>query len=267
MGKPSIFSKDYEKRMKKRKRRIAITFIILIFIVVGAWFSRRINIKNIVSIKKISIFDKNKNVKQDNSQKALTTDNNSNTKKEEVKKEEVKKEDGYNFSLSSGEKVKIIYELNGKDKKFKYIYPLESKVIYDISPSGKLITIYDSKAQRIYYMNIEGKVSDITKPNYTSTNGQFSVTREQQLGINSGYIWCESPKFIDENTIAYVSQLPWFNKNTKYIWTVDLKNNIHKNIQGLEGNDVKMERLNEKGLGIMVDKENFTLKPNGEIVK
>lgn len=265
MGKPSIFSKDYDERMKKRKRRRTILFLIIMIIAVGTWISQEVNIRNMVSIKKINFFSK-KNTSEPNNNEKTITDNNSDINKQEEKKEE-KKEEGYNFSLSTGENVKVIYESAEKDRKFKYIHPLESKVIYDISPSGKLITIYDKKVQRIYLMNIDGKVFDITKPSYTSTNGTFSINREEQLKINSGYIWCESPKFIDENTIAYVSQLPWFNKSTKYVWTVDLKNSLHKNIQGLEGNEIKFESLNEKGLDIIIDKEKFILKANGEIIK
>ncbi|GAA0718000.1 hypothetical protein GCM10008905_04150 [Clostridium malenominatum] len=264
MGKPSIFSKDYDERMKKRKRRRTILFLVITLIVIGAWVSQGINMKNIVSIKKITFFNRKSNLNPKNNEKTLT-DNNGNSKQEE--KQEEKKEEGYNFSLSSGESVKVIYESIGKDRKFKYIHPLESKIIYDISPSGKLITIYDKKVQRIYSMNIDGKVFDITKPSYTSTNGTFSISREEQLKTNPSYIWCESPKFIDESTIAYVSQLPWFNKNTKYIWTIDLKNNIHKNIQNLEGNEIKFESLNEKGLDIIIDKEKFILKASGEILK
>ncbi|MBU5485390.1 hypothetical protein KQI86_13790 [Clostridium sp. MSJ-11] len=262
MGKPSIFSKDYEKKMKKRRIRIIGTFLAILFIVVGAWFYRRADIKNILSKNKINT-EKNK---EDN-KKTLTTDNGDKNKENKESKEEIKKEEGYDFKLSDGENLKVIYEINDKDKKFKYIHPLDSKTIYDISPSAKLMTIYDPKVQRIYRMNIEGKVEDITNPRYTSTNGEFSITREEHLKANPDYIWCSSPKFIDENNIAYVSQLPWFNRSKQYIWIVNLQNNTHRYVQNVEGNDIKLDRLNEEGLGIIVDGEKATLKPSGELIK
>ncbi|MEW9094985.1 MAG: hypothetical protein AB2417_07860 [Clostridiaceae bacterium] len=265
MGKPSIFSKDYEEKMKKRRIRIIGIFLAILFIVVGAWFYRRVDIKNILSKDKANT---EKNI--ENNKKTLTTDNtekNKESKGNKENKEEIKKEEGYDFKLSSGENVKVIYEIDDKDKKFKYIHPLDSKIIYDISPSGKLMTIYDSKVQRVYYMNIEGKVEDISNSRYTSTNGEFSITREEQLKVNPDYVWCASPKFIDENNIAYVSQLPWFNRNKQYIWIVNLQNNTHRYVQNVEGNDIKLDRLNEEGLGIIVDGEKATLKPSGELIK
>ncbi|WP_315121417.1 hypothetical protein [uncultured Clostridium sp.] len=276
MGKPSIFSKDYEEKMKKRRIRIIVTFLAILLIVVGAWFYRGVDIKSILSKNKINT-EKNK----EESKNTLTTDNtekdkenkdskdnkDNNSKDNNENKEETKKEEGYDFKLSDGESVKIIYETNDKDKKFKYIYPLDSKVIYDISPSAKLMTIYDSKVQRIYRINIEGKVVDITNARYTSTSGEFSITREEQLNANPNYIWCSSPKFIDEDNIAYVTQLPWLNKDKQYIWIVNLQNNIHRYVQNAEGNDIKLDRLNEEGLGIIVDGEKATLKPSGELIK
>ena len=56
----------------------------------------------------------------------------------------------------------------------------------------------------------------------SSKNEIFS--KEEQLKKHPTYIWSITPKFIDEDNIAYVSELPWINeKAVQYIWKVNLK--------------------------------------------
>lgn len=266
MGKPSIFSKDYERKMKRRKIAIILSIVVAIILFLGAWFMGKG--KSFISSKKDNVLD-NKRVNNDKqTNKNVNTNNNTsiNNNEEKVSKEE-KKPEGYEIKLSNGQNIKIIYEEENNDKKFKYIYPLDSKVKYDISPSNKKAIIYDDKVQKVIYIDINGKTSDVTNRTYTSTNGSVTINHDEFIKARPDYIWCDMPKFIDENNIAYISQLPWLDKTTKYVWIFNIPNNTHTNIQSVYGEEVTIDKLNEKGLKVLVDGKTLFLNANGGVTE
>ena len=50
---------------------------------------------------------------------------------------------------------------------------------------------------------------DVTKKEYISTSKQ-TFSKDKMLAAYEEYIWHSIPSFIDENTIIYISQLPYF---------------------------------------------------------
>ncbi|CDI50565.1 hypothetical protein [Clostridium tetani] len=264
MRKPSIFSSDYEKKMKKRRRRIIALILAGIVICSGAWLLGK---KKLQSMKKEinKITDKNKEKDEKIANEDIKSKENKN-KDDKKKDEEKKSEKGYEVTLSNGEKVKLMYEEDG-EKKFKYILPLESKVSYDISPSGKDILIYDDKAQKIICYDITGKENNATNEKYVSTNGSVVIQRENHLKANPDYIWCKEPKFIDDNNIAYVSQLPWLGRTGKYIWITNLNKNTHFYIASIEGEDIKINKITDKGLLVVIDGKNMYLNASGGLTE
>ncbi|WP_027626765.1 hypothetical protein [Clostridium lundense] len=264
MGKPSIFSKDYERKMKRRRITIILSIIVIVILFLGAWFMGKG--KSFISSKKDNALDNKKvnNDKQTN--KNVNTNTSTNNNEAKVSKEE-KKPEGYEVKLSNGQNIKIIYEEENKDKKFKYIYPLDSKVKYDISPSNKKAVIYDDKAQKIICVDINGKVSDVTNLTYTSTDGSVVINHDEFIKSRPDYVWCNMPKFIDENNIAYISQLPWLNKTAKYVWIFNIPNNTHINTQNIYGEEITIDKLNEKGLKILVDGKTLFLNANGGVTE
>ncbi len=258
MVKPSIFSKDYEKKMRRRKKRIAFAvFVSIILIIFAVIYSKNV-FRN---------FGTNANNTKNN-----TTPNKNETKSSNINKQEPKapakqeKVEGYSIQLSDGTTVNAIYETKNNDKTFKYISPAESNIQYSISPAGKNIVLFDSKVQSIILMDISGNKQDITNPQYVSTSGTV-ITKSSQLSAQPEYIWCSAPKFIDEDNIAYISQLPWIGKTTKYIWIENIKNKTHTWIQGIEGEDVKLDKLTDKGLTVIVDGKTIYLTSNGSIAE
>lgn len=262
MRKPSIFSSDYEKRMKKRRITIIALILAVIVICFGVWLLGKNKVK-LTKKGKSKIID---NI-DSNKEKDKKVINEDIKNKDDKKKDEDKKsEKGYDLTLSNGEKIKAMYEEDG-EKKFKYILPLESKVIYDISPNGKNILIYDDKEQKIIWYDINGKENDATNEKYVSTNNSIIIERENYLKSNPDYIWCEGPKFINDNNIAYVSKLPWLGKTSKYIWITNIEENTHFHISSIEGEDIKFDKITDKGLLVIVDGKDIYLNANGTITE
>jgi hypothetical protein len=113
-------------------------------------------------------------------------------------------------------------------------------------------------------MGSDGNKQDITNAKYVSTSGT-TFDKNTILSTKSDYIWCSSPKFIDNDNIAYLSQLPWFNKTTKFVWVENLKTKVNTRIENLSGEDVKFESLQSKGLPVVLDGVTKFLSPTGTV--
>ncbi|AND85815.1 hypothetical protein GTH52_14690 [Clostridium tyrobutyricum] len=257
--KPSIFSKEYEKKMKQRRIRIfAITIICIVVIALlciyltGAFKTALKDVKN----EKQSISIKNNNTK-DVSKKQPTKSTES---KAENKSNDLK----YEVKLSSGKSVNLTYENNNNNKTFKDVTPKDANVAYSISPSKKNIVLFDDKSQSILLFDINGNKQDITNSQYVSTNGTV-VAKKSQLSSNPSYIWCSSPKFIDNDNIAYISQLPWIGKTSKYVWIRNLQNKSNVMVQSIEGESIKFGDVTDKGLTVISDGTTVYLTAAGEV--
>lgn len=255
--KPSIFSKDYEKQMRKRRIRIflvsvfCLAFIILISIYLTGMFKTALN-------------DVGKEKKDLASQKQQTSKKSSTAS---VKNNSVNDEDEslqYTVELSDGKSVNLVYENKDNNKIFKDVIPKDANVAYSISPSGKNALIFDSKIQSILLFDTNGNKEDITNPEYVSSSGTV-ISKDNQLSSNPNYIWCSSPKFIDDDNIAYISQLPWLNKSSKYIWIENIQNKSHIMVQSIEGQNIEFGDITDKGLTVNVDSNTIYLKSTGEV--
>lgn len=270
MGKPSIFSNDYRKKLRRRRILIGLTVVCAVIVVIAICLLTRNNFKKKITDIKTEFLaqENNENIQVDKENANKKDLNKQENQIEPPEKPiEEKKEEGYTIDLSNGLKVKVVFEGQGREKEFKYISPLESKIQYDISPNGKLAVIFDDKVQRIKCIDIDGKVTDITRNQYISTSGTVVVNHDEWLQSIPDYIWCAAPKFIDDNNIAYISQLPWLNKSTKYIWITNNQGNNHIYVSSISGEDIRFNGINPKGLEVTIDGNIFYLKSTGEVVK
>lgn len=258
MVKPSIFSRDYERKMRRRKKRIVFAVIVLVILIIFAAIYSKSAFRNFVT-----------NI---NNTKNSTTSNKNETKSSNANNQESsapskqEKVESYSVKLSDGTTVNAVYETKNNEKIFKYVSPEESNVYYNISPSGKNIILFDSKVQSIILVDINGNTQDITNPQYVASNGTV-ITKDAQLSAQPGYVWCSVPKFIDEENIAYISQLPWIGKSTKYVWIENIKNKTHVWIQPIESEDIKLDKLTDKGLTVIVNEKTMYLTANGSITE
>lgn len=257
MAKPSIFSKDYEKQMKKRKKRI--TFAIFIAIIAGVFITISISMKGLL---------KNLSTDLEKSKSSITNDKNNTksteSKKVEVTEQKVEKIQAYDIQLSNGKTISIAYQTKNNDKIFKPVSTTDGSALYSISPSGKNALLFDDKLQSIILVDVNGNKQDVTNPQYTATNGTV-IEKNAQLSAQPDYIWCSSPRFIDDNSIAYISQLPWIGKTTKYVWIENLGDRSNVMVQEIQGEELKFGELTDKGLTVTEDGKTIFLKSDGSI--
>ncbi|WBW98911.1 hypothetical protein [Oceanirhabdus sp. W0125-5] len=305
MAKPSIFSENYGGNMKKRRRKRIILFLI-IFVAVGSVLFLSFNDKNIdnirAGIKNFAIFkerendnkvaEKNEeNIKENNIKEENTQKNDAEKVKadeiiddtekkvdieEDIKEDEaIKKgnDEKENNELKSeyiglGREMMITLNykiLNGK-KEFISI-DQEQEIESDIL--GNMAVINITKSQNTYLIKEDFTAVDITKPDYISTKKK-TFTKEYVLGNYEDYVWCKSPKFVDENTIVYVSGLPWINsKKNLYIWTYKINEGIYTFINNskLSGKEIIIGERDNNLIKIQVAGKDYKVDKNGIIKK
>ncbi|EES92288.1 hypothetical protein FDJ70_09260 [Clostridium botulinum] len=265
MRKPSIFSNRYDEQMKKRKR-IKIIFIVIavlvLLIIASGILGNMLFGHNSAEKSKSKV-----QVKQ--SKKVNNTKINNSKKIEDSKeKDNINKE--YLLKLSDGKEVKLLYDVVNNEKQYIGVMPKETK--YTISPSKKSIALVENDTQKLILIDINGTSKEITKLQYVSSKGDI-FKRENILKLNPNYIWCDEPKFLDDDNIVYISQLPWFNKSdTKYLWKYNISNNIHENnlpnMGEVSGKKIEYGNLTSEGLEVIVDAvKNTIIIKNRNITK
>lgn len=275
--KPSIFSREYERKMKRRKKMIKVFILIAAVVAAGGFLILNIKpdtkkvsqLKNEFNIKKLFSSSNQVNQKKNTDAKVQKEKDKpaSNVKKPVTEQPKTTEETGYNISMSNGQTVKVVYDTIDNVKKFKYVTPVGAVTDFNISPSGTNIVLYDAKMQSMYYIDINGNNQEVTNSKYISGSGTV-FSKDDYINSHPSYIWCASPKFISEDTIVYVSQMPWFgSKTTKYLWKYNIKTKEHKQIHGVEGDDIKINAITAKGMEVVVDNKSIYIGSDGNIVE
>lgn len=264
--KPSIFSKNYRKRVRRRKIRI-VTIIVAVVLVAG------IGIATVVSGDKLSAWTESflssvkshKVVADENSEQGeedIAAEVPVETPEPEEKDETLK----YDVELESGKKVGFTYKEEGTSRKIQVVQGgLQLKCV--ISPSQDTLLILDEESQDIYLLDKDNNLNKITNPQYVSTDKQV-FTKEAVLNGNSGYKWVSDAAFIDDTHVAYASGLPWINQtNSLYLWIYDVSNKSHKGYYNVKGQKLVFGEIAENGLKVSVDDKETTINAQGTIVK
>lgn len=273
MAKPSIFSNQYDKQVRKRKRRKKIIVFLVcclgIYAVVKIYLGVNFNdfsFKNIAA--KLEQEQKKKEADNNKVSKSVnkTAKSNSSAKtKSDSKTKSASKDQVVNVKLADGKQVAVTYDASGNTKKIKTVNLNGVDGEYNISPSSQNLIIYEKTGQNMYYVDSSGNASDITYKTYTSTSGT-TFSKDNIIQSNPSYVWCASPKFIDDNTVVYISGLPWFdNRTDKYIWRMTINDKSYANTN-IHGNDVKINGVTaDKGIEIVTDTTTQYMKADGTI--
>ncbi|GAA0125789.1 hypothetical protein UT300019_16910 [Clostridium sp. CTA-19] len=261
--KPSMFSKNYEKQMKKIKRRKYIILILACAFLVGAIIFLSTPIKDkVANIVKSNINvskDENKDENKDDVVKE-NDDSNKNVSKEDSPQNE---KELIKDVLIEGKKLKL--KLDSKKEKIISFEGIES-LKGDVSPNGKNIVILNKDSQNMYLVDWNGNIKDVTQKEYISDEN-ISFSKDKVISENQDYIWADNPKFINNNLIAYTSYLPWvISEKNQYIWTLDI-NSLNRNPHyEIYGKNIKMGNIQEKGLVINIDDKVLFIDSQGNII-
>ena len=260
MGRPSIFSRDYEKKMKRRKRRIAI--LITVF-VVGITSLILLNLDYSQIKKNLQAW-----VDSDNTSTEDTIDKENDTnvvtkEDEDNDKNKNKQTKSLDLTLSDGSVVKATYSEEDDGKKFTEISQVDG-VTSDISPSGYNVLFCD-KNQNLTMFDTEGNSVDVTKTQYVSQSGNV-FTKQQALTAQPTYIWHSQVKFINDTTFIYISKLPYFGDSASndYIWiynTVDASERCLWDLVGV--NTIINDRVDNQGISLNINGVNYLITAEG----
>ncbi|MGL5244080.1 MAG: hypothetical protein ACRC7R_02715 [Sarcina sp.] len=258
MAKPSIFSKNYEKKMKRRKTIIIVSAIILIAvgitIILGNFFNINIKEKVISLLNRESVEEKivpQKGINDLDKDKEISE--NELEKSHNVKNEFVEKT--ISVPLSSGGNINIIYEENTSNgEKTVSTVSGNGEYNFDINSDKKKVVIIDSKVQDMKVIDLNEGEKNITKLSYTTSKGKV-YKKEEILKSFPQQVWNISPKFIDTNNIAYISELPYFGNGSlyKYIWVVDVNSGNHTVLMNSKGKNIVLGESKDGILHVNID--------------
>jgi len=263
--KPSIFSRDYERLMRKRRKRIAIISILGVLVIGILFLKMAMNSINMETLrsKVQSWIDEDNEEIQDNTNKTNEENKQEETVQEETPKEpEIKTMD---LIVREGIILKAEYEESNGVVKFKGIKDAPSNIYYTLNQDKNLIlTIDENQDMKIF--NVNTKEANITKDKYVAPNGEV-FNKSSVLQTYNGYLWNVEAKFITNTKVAYISNVPYFGYDlNKYIWVVDLNDNSHKTLWNSKGKEIKLGEIKEKGLEVTIDGNVKYINSNGELI-
>lgn len=265
MRKPSIFSRDYERQMRKRRKRIFIISLLAIFVVGTLFITIAMNSINMDTLrnKVQNWIDEDENMSPDDTLIEENINEEDSSKEETLPKEPESK--SMDLFIRDGLILKAEYEENNGEVKFKGIKDIPDNIYYVLNPNRNLILTIDEN-QNMKIFNVDKNEATINKDKYVAPNGEV-FNKDTVLQSYEGYLWNAEAKFIDNTKVAYISNLPYFGYGlNKYIWIVDLNNNSHKTLWNSKGKDIKLGDIKEKGLEVTIDGVVKFINSNGEIV-
>lgn len=250
MGKPSIFSRNYEEQM--RRRRINIILILLIVIFASFFYIQyKLDKKGIKLINfKINTNKKTEQpIKSTQSEKKENKNTNSQTQqnnKEQLK--QVTKEYVYTSPTQKNFKIKYMEENN--QKKFIGVEVEGLIVDFDISLDGKKIVFDDKENQSIILYNIDGSNQDITIQKYVTRTSGFVFDKQKILLQKKDFIWSIKPHFTSDDKVVFLTRIPYYGtKRGLFLWYSNYNGINFSNLGELAINpdDIRYEGFDEKG--------------------
>jgi hypothetical protein len=273
LGKPSIFSREYEKKMKKRKRNVFIVAFIIVLVIsvlVAKIICNPIDYGNVR--KNIQAWIDSDNTDSSKQTEALNDESNDKKNKENnLEKDELQRAEDKSFdiALANGSIAKAIYIDDNKTegKMFKSLDTDEKGVVYSISQSGKEMMVTDTNSVITLY-NVDGSNKIVSKDQYVSTKGGV-FTKEDTIRTQPGYLWNSNPKFISEEKIIFVSNRPYFGNavSKQYLWMTDIQTGEDKIFWEISGQNIEIGEKEDKGIKITIDNRVCYIDENGNFLQ
>lgn len=270
MGKPSIFSREYEKKMRKRRRNTIIISLAILAVISGLIIKVICNPIDYANIRKnIQAWIDSDTTNVAEQTKVENTETTNEEVKEPVKEEPPKPaEESINVILMSGNTGKAIYTNdNNRGKIFKTLEISEQNVTFNISPSGKQMLVTDNNSVITLY-NVDGTSKVVSKEQYVSTSGSV-FPRTDAMKNNPQYLWNVNAKFISEEKMIFVTNRPYFGAGNlkQYLWMSDIQAATDQVLWDLAGANIEIGEKEEKGVKITVDGRIYYIDINGNYVQ
>ena len=269
MKKNSIFSREYEKKI--RRKRFAILSIVLIFFTVLVCyivnFSRVNNyVKNVyyslVTKEKHKFVDNKFNEEIEDNKNSVEENKQDNAVENKVNENTGSNNTYYEVLLEGDIKLKIPYTLDKNVVQYVNVdlndnNQFANNFRFDVSPKKDKILIEDIINQNIYILDSTFNLKKIDPEFFYSNSAASRFYKKDVLTKYENYFWYSSPRFIDDNTLIYISNLPWFGKNQQYIWKTDLSDieNISHSMTSVSGENITFEELTEEGIKVNINNE------------
>jgi hypothetical protein len=266
MSRPSMFSKDYEQQMKRRRVNIVLFILIVIF---GVFFGVRYFMggdggslfKNIYNAVIPKSTDKNIEppAKENDSEKpqAETQENDAQEDQELY----------YEYKSADGRIYTIEYIIKDGIKTITGFDDSRSGATYDISPDSKSIVFDDIASDDIMLMNSEGQIKKISPDSYKSKSANILIQKQQVLKTKPAYIWARKPHFTSDGRIVYLTDLPYLTQDGKlFLWNASASGGMTKMAGEFATQDIDKityEGFDESGkLKIGFNSKLYYLAPN-----
>ncbi len=236
MAKTSIFSQKYDKRRKQKNFIKKLALLIFLLVIIFLIFRN-------------PIMDKVNKVKQDITEEELVEKSelpdSAQTPETIVETPESEKKIFADFTLDQTNTLSLEME-DGEDGLIFKEPTMEEAFEFDRSPDHTQMVILDKTSQELYLAKANGELTNITYRVYKNSRG-YTESKENILSRTKDFVWAEQPRFLDEDTVVYMSQLPWFDER-KFLYIVELNPLSHRNFQSVFGTDLVLKELDEKGL-------------------
>ncbi|WP_142415666.1 hypothetical protein [Hathewaya massiliensis] len=275
MKKPSIFSKDYEKKLRKIRRRKIIFWVVVIVVIIilGVLIIKPSYIKDNGNLLKNVFKGHNsteekisKNIEGNNKNKIEAK--NDVIKEKEIKKEpkvEEKKIHNIEFKLKDDLKIRSKVEEIKGEKTFKEIEKID-ELEYILSKDKKSSLIFNNKLKDMYLIYVDGKSTEITRKIHYTNKGA-KIDKDKWMTSDPNFIWVEKPRLFNEK-VFYLSKLPNLsNKYRYFIWVYDIKSNSHYYLKDgrLRGYEANFGNIKDNKLEVNLDGKKYLLSEDGSI--
>ena len=265
MKKPSIFSKDYEKIMRKRKRK-RIVIGILSICIIGILVTEVANYDFSKLKDRLQAWvdeDKEKDVIDQ------LVDNDESieiAEEQEPVVEEVPIEEKYLDVTISDTPISFKLKEENSEMLIESVKEVPENYYIYIGNNGKDAVVLDPN-QNINIVYASGEIKNVTLAQYIGPDGEVYI-KDNIRNFYQGYIWHSTPVQISEKKVAYITNIPYFGYNlSKYISIIDIDSNTHSTIWASKATEIVFEQMNEKGLEVNIDGNLRYITSNGELIQ
>lgn len=264
MKKPSIFSKDYEKIMKKRKRKKIIIGILSICIA-GILVTEVANYDFSKLKDRLQAWVDEDKEKDDKEQLVQADETNESSEVQEPVVEEIPAEKYLDVIISD---TPISFKLKEENSEtlIESVKEVPENYYIYIGNNGKDAVVLDTN-QNINIVYASGEIKNVTLAQYVGPDGEIYL-KDNIRNLYQGYIWHSAPVQISENKIAYITNIPYFGYNlNKYISIIDIDSNTHSTLWASKATEIIFGQMQEKGLEVNIDGNLRYITSNGELVQ